>query len=37
VSLAFGSVRYGYRAQRPNGALEPAIEFSHDRKTGKST
>jgi type VI secretion system secreted protein Hcp len=37
VSLAFGSLRYGYRAQRPNGALEPAIEFSHDRKTGKST
>jgi type VI secretion system secreted protein Hcp len=37
VSLAFGSLRYGYRAQRPNGALEPALEFSHDRKTGKST
>lgn len=37
VSLSFSSLRYGYRAQRPNGALEPALEFSHDRKTGKST
>jgi type VI secretion system secreted protein Hcp len=37
VSMAFGSLRYGYRAQRPNGALEPALEFSHDRKTGKSS
>jgi type VI secretion system secreted protein Hcp len=37
VSMAFGSLRYGYRAQRTNGALEPALEFSHDRKTGKSS
>jgi len=37
VSLSFSEVRYGYRAQKPNGALDAAIEFGHNRKTGRTT
>jgi type VI secretion system secreted protein Hcp len=33
VSLSFGQVRYGYRPQRANGALDAAIEFGFDRIT----
>ena len=36
VSLHFGEVRYGYRPQRPNGALDAAVEFDHRRPRART-
>jgi len=35
VSLTFSQVRYGYRPQRANGALDAAVEFGFDRVTNR--
>jgi type VI secretion system secreted protein Hcp len=36
VTLAFAKVDLEYRAQNPNGTLEPGIHFKFDIKTNKS-
>ena len=35
VSLSFSKVEYGYKPQKPNGSLGPAIEFKFDLITNK--
>ena len=35
VSLAFAKVDLEYRAQKPDGSLEPGIHFKYDLKANK--
>jgi type VI secretion system secreted protein Hcp len=35
VSLAFAKVDFEYRAQKPDGSLEPGIHFKYDLKANK--
>jgi type VI secretion system secreted protein Hcp len=37
VELRFGKVDYEYRAQKPNGTMEPGIHFTFDLKTNKAS
>ena len=36
VSLAFAKVDFEYKAQKPDGTLEPGIHFKYDLKANKS-
>ena len=36
VSLAFAKVDFEYKAQKPDGSLEPGIHFKYDLKANKS-
>ena len=36
VELRFGKVDYEYRAQKPNGTLEPGLHFIYDLTTNKA-